>query len=47
MHFIHDQYDDISEKVVVDLGSGAGMLTLACAVMEADQVIGFEIDPVG
>jgi len=36
---------DISERVVCDLGCGAGMLSCAAAILEADQVIGVDIDP--
>lgn len=41
-----DQFGDVRHKVVVDMGCGAGMLTAAAAVLEADQVIGIDIDPV-
>jgi len=40
-----DQFGDVRHKVVVDMGCGAGMLTAAAAVLEADQVIGIDIDP--
>lgn len=46
MTFVNDQFDDVTEKVVVDLGSGAGMLSIAATILEADQVIGLEIDAV-
>lgn len=38
------QYDDISGKLVGDLGSGCGALALGAAVLEAGLVVGFEID---
>jgi len=35
---------DIDGKTVADLGCGTGMLSIGCALMGADFVIGFEID---
>lgn len=37
-------YGDIQNKMVADLGSGCGALTIGAAVLEAGLVIGFEID---
>ena len=35
---------DINGKMVADLGCGTGMLSIGCALMGADFVLGFEID---
>lgn len=46
-HFLftaQNNYDDIRGKLVGDLGSGTGMLTIGCAILESSHCIGFEID---
>jgi len=45
LYTIEHTYGDIQERIVVDLGCGPGMLSMGCAVLEADQVIGVDIDP--
>jgi putative methylase len=35
---------DIAEKLVADLGSGPGMLSIGAALMGAAHVVGFELD---
>ncbi|GJQ83208.1 hypothetical protein Trydic_g18232 [Trypoxylus dichotomus] len=45
LHTIQSQYGDIQDKIVADLGSGCGALTIGAATLEASFVIGFEIDP--
>ncbi|PIA13986.1 S-adenosyl-L-methionine-dependent methyltransferase [Coemansia reversa NRRL 1564] len=37
-------YGDISDKAVVDLGCGCGMLSIAAAMMGASSVVGIDID---
>ncbi|KAG5879817.1 hypothetical protein JTB14_007669 [Gonioctena quinquepunctata] len=44
LYTIQSQYGDISEKLVADLGSGCGALTIGAAVLDASLAIGFEID---
>ncbi|CAG9465345.1 unnamed protein product [Pedinophyceae sp. YPF-701] len=44
LYAIDTAYGDIQEKVVVDLGCGPGMLSIGCAILEADQVIGIDVD---
>lgn len=41
---IQNNYDDIRDKIVADLGSGTGMLTIGSGILEATHCIGFEID---
>lgn len=44
LHTIQAHYDDIQGKLVADLGSGCGALSIGAAAMEAAFVLGFEID---
>ncbi|CAG9856432.1 unnamed protein product [Phyllotreta striolata] len=44
LYTIQSQYGDISGKLVADLGSGCGALTIGAAVLDASLVVGFEID---
>ncbi|KAG5684669.1 hypothetical protein PVAND_013887 [Polypedilum vanderplanki] len=44
LYTIQNNYDDIRGKLVADLGSGTGMLSIGSAILEASHVIGFEID---
>lgn len=41
---IQNNYDDIRGKMVADLGSGTGMLTIGSAILDATHSVGFEID---
>ena len=36
---------DITDRIVVDLGSGPGVLAIGCAFRSPAQIIGIEIDP--
>lgn len=38
------KYDDIKDKVVVDLGCGTGILSIACLIMGAREVHAYDID---
>ncbi|KAF2881274.1 hypothetical protein ILUMI_24893 [Ignelater luminosus] len=44
LHTIQAHYGDIDGKLVADLGSGCGALTIGAAALNAGCVIGFEID---
>jgi len=46
-HLVHlaDLNDDITDRTVVDLGCGTGMLALAAALRGPSQVLGVDIDP--
>lgn len=44
LYTVQSQYGDIDSKIVADLGSGCGALTIGAAVLGASFVIGFEID---
>ncbi|XP_023313135.1 methyltransferase-like protein 5 [Anoplophora glabripennis] len=44
LYTIQSQYGDITGKVVADLGSGCGALSIGAAVLHAALVEGFEID---
>ena len=37
-------FDDVEDKVVVDLGTGTGMLGIGCVMMGASRVIGIDAD---
>jgi predicted RNA methylase len=41
---IDQSYDDIEGKLVCDLGVGTGMLSIGCAILDADFVVGVDID---
>jgi predicted RNA methylase len=41
---IQNNYNDIRNKHVCDLGAGTGMLSIGCAILESSHVVGFEID---
>uniref|UniRef100_A0A182IUK6 Uncharacterized protein n=2 Tax=Anopheles atroparvus TaxID=41427 RepID=A0A182IUK6_ANOAO len=45
LYTIQTQHGDLEQKLVLDLGSGSGMLSLGAALLGADYVIGVEIDP--
>lgn len=44
LHYIQTEYEDISGKIVADLGCGAGALSIGSASLDASLVLGFEID---
>ncbi|KAJ8938608.1 hypothetical protein NQ314_011416 [Rhamnusium bicolor] len=44
LYTIQSQYGDIGGKLVADLGSGCGALSVGAAVLDAALVVGFEID---
>ncbi|KAH7302703.1 hypothetical protein KP509_23G083600 [Ceratopteris richardii] len=44
LYMADSSYDDISGKVVVDLGCGCGTLGVAASLLSADHVIGMDID---
>lgn len=45
MYTIQSKYGDLEDKLVADLGSGCGMLSIASFLLGAKHTIGFEIDP--
>lgn len=44
MFTIQNNYDDLEGKLVADLGSGTGMLSIGSAILGASHVVGFDID---
>lgn len=44
LHTMQAHYGDINSKLVADLGSGCGALTIGAAALDAGLVLGFEID---
>lgn len=44
LYTIQTNYDDIENKLVLDLGSGPGMLSIGAALLGARHVVGIEID---
>jgi len=44
-HTMDATFDDISEQSVCDLGCGTGMLSIACGMMGASDVLAIDIDP--
>lgn len=42
---IQNNHDDLEGKLVGDMGSGTGMLSIGSAILGAEHVVGFEIDP--
>ncbi|XP_044756749.1 rRNA N6-adenosine-methyltransferase METTL5 [Coccinella septempunctata] len=44
LNHIQSENDDITGKIVADLGCGAGCLTIGTAILDAAVVYGFEID---
>lgn len=45
LYTIQSNYDDLENKLVLDLGCGAGMLSVGAALLGAAHVVGVEIDP--
>ncbi|CAF0715835.1 unnamed protein product [Adineta steineri] len=39
------QYEDIENNLLIDLGIGTGMLSIASCLLNADHVFGFDCDP--
>lgn len=46
MLFLAYSLGDVQDKVVVDLGCGTGMLSIAAAMLGAEKVTGVDVDPV-
>ncbi|XP_046143518.1 rRNA N6-adenosine-methyltransferase Mettl5 [Osmia bicornis bicornis] len=44
LYCAQSQFNDIEGRVVADLGSGCGVLSLGAQMLEACHVVGFEID---
>lgn len=44
LYTIQTNYDDLENKFVLDLGCGAGMLSVGASLMGAAHVVGIEID---
>ncbi|XP_042404104.1 rRNA N6-adenosine-methyltransferase METTL5-like [Zingiber officinale] len=45
LYTVENTYGNISGKIVADFGCGCGTLGLASALLDAEQVIGIDIDP--
>jgi len=39
------QYDDIENNLLIDLGIGTGMLSIASCLLNVDHIFGFDCDP--
>lgn len=44
LHTVDTKYDEISGKLIADLGCGCGILTLGAALLDAGLCVGFDID---
>uniref|UniRef100_A0A1Q3FHZ6 Putative rna methylase n=1 Tax=Culex tarsalis TaxID=7177 RepID=A0A1Q3FHZ6_CULTA len=44
LYTIQTNYDDLENKLVLDLGSGPGMLSIGAALLGAQFVVGIELD---
>ncbi|GAQ78220.1 hypothetical protein KFL_000090660 [Klebsormidium nitens] len=44
LYTIHNSYDDLEDKVVLDLGCGCGTLGIGAAILGAGHVIGVDLD---
>lgn len=44
VHTMQSTFDDVSEKFVCDMGCGTGMLSIACAMMGATNVLALDVD---
>lgn len=42
--FEQSKYDDLENKLVADLGSGSGMLSIGAFLLGAQFTVGFELD---
>ncbi|GAB4852619.1 hypothetical protein Ancab_016833 [Ancistrocladus abbreviatus] len=45
LYTAENSFGDISNKVVADFGCGCGTLGIAAALLDADHVVGIDIDP--
>ena len=45
LHTIHSTFNDIKDKAVADLGCGCGMLSVGSVMLDAQYVLGIDIDP--
>lgn len=45
LYTIQTKYDDIENKLVADLGCGAGILSIGSFLLGAQHTVGFDIDP--
>lgn len=45
LYTAENSFDDITGKVVADFGCGCGTLALASALLDAEHVLGIDIDP--
>lgn len=45
LHTIHSTFNDIQDKAVADLGCGCGMLSVGSVMLDAQYVLGIDIDP--
>ncbi|TFF89859.1 MAG: methyltransferase domain-containing protein [Promethearchaeota archaeon] len=44
VYFAGFEFDDISNKIIFDLGAGTGRLSIACALLNAKRVVSVDID---
>lgn len=44
LYSIQSTFDDIENKIVADLGSGCGVLSIGAQLLDAAYTVGFEID---
>ena len=44
IHTAEQQYGDISDKAVIDLGCGCGKLSIAATMMGAGYTLGVDVD---
>ncbi|XP_059616388.1 rRNA N6-adenosine-methyltransferase Mettl5 [Phlebotomus argentipes] len=45
LYEIQSQFGDLEGKIVADLGSGSGMLSIGAFLLGAEHTVGFEVDP--
>jgi len=45
IHTIASSFDDIEDRIILDLGCGSGVLAIGCVMLGAGAVIGVDIDP--
>eukprot|EP01127_Copromyxa_protea_P004409 TRINITY_DN14273_c0_g1_i1.p1 TRINITY_DN14273_c0_g1~~TRINITY_DN14273_c0_g1_i1.p1 ORF type:complete len:232 (+),score=53.45 TRINITY_DN14273_c0_g1_i1:29-697(+) len=43
--FVINEFENLEDKFVVDLGVGAGMLSIGASLLGAERVLGLDIDP--
>lgn len=44
IHTAESQFNDISEKTVIDLGCGCGKLAIAATIMGSQYTLGVDVD---